>query len=141
MHARDRNRAQAIIDSFCERASNQTHSRIALPPTHLRATLRPRSRWSSPYNLPVHSLSHTHEMLGGKSASLTAHSCPGPPPLQSQLAGGRGNGNGTDCSPGQLVSMPRARMAPRAEQVRLSAQEQTSTRSGTLSGVGGESSR
>ena len=126
---------------FASERPTRTHSRIALPPTHLRATLRSRSRWSSPYNLPVHSLSHTHEMLGGKSASLTAHSCPGPPPLQSQLAGGRGNGNGTDCSPGQLVSMPRARMAPRAEQVRLSAQEQTSTRSGTLSGVGGESSR
>ena len=29
-------------------------------------------------------------------------------------------------------------MAPRAEQARLSAQEQTSTRSGTLLGVGGE---
>ena len=75
---------------FASERPTRTHSRIALPPTHLRATLRSRSRWSSLYNPPVHSLSHTHEMLGGKSASLTAHSCPGPPPYKASSLAGEG---------------------------------------------------
>ena len=42
---------------------------------------------------------------------------------------------------GSRVNMPRARMALRAEQTRLSAQEQMHKPVGTLSGVGSESSR